>query len=104
PFYVSNYYSTMVELLANIKIDHNTVALITLCGKEIKQSQTVRSRRFESNLLTWPGRPNTHVWNTVGSFPNSRLPFFPACGYGHSPRLQGTNLVPVAAVLRNINI
>ena len=35
--------------------------LLTLCGKRVKQSQTVRSGRFESNLLTWPGRPkHTH--------------------------------------------
>ena len=37
------------------------LSLLTLCGKRFKQSQTMRSGRFESNLLTWPGRPNTHV-------------------------------------------
>ena len=94
----------MVELYSNIKIDHNNIALITLCGKVIKQSQTMRSGRFESNLLTWPGRLNTHVWNTVGSFPNNRLPFIPACGQCYSLRLQGTIFLPVVAVLRNINI
>ena len=38
-------------------VHHPHLSLLTLCGKRVKQSQTVRSGRFESNLLTWPGRP-----------------------------------------------
>ena len=49
-------------------------------AENVKQSQTVRSGRFESNLLTWPGRPNTHVWEP--SHPHDFSPFFPGCGSG----------------------
>ena len=52
---------------------HHHFSLLTLCGKRVKQSQTVRSGRFESNLLTWPGRPNTHVWEP--SHPHDFSPF-----------------------------
>ena len=38
-------------------IHHHHLSLLTLCSRRVKQSQTVRSGRFESNLLTWPGRP-----------------------------------------------
>ena len=38
---------------------HHLLPLLTLCGRRVKQSQTVRSGRFKSNLFTWPGRPNT---------------------------------------------
>ena len=57
---------------------HHHLSLLILCGKRVKQSQTMRSGRFESNLLTWPDRPNTHVWKP--SHPHDFSPFFP--GYG----------------------
>ena len=79
----------MVELSANIKIDHNNVSLINLCGKEIKQSQTVRSERFESNLLTWPGRPNTHAWGSTSRFAHATFPLsFRVVDQAHPLRLQ----------------
>ena len=59
---------------------HHHLPLLTLCGKRVKQFKTVRSGRFESNLLTWPGRPNTHVWGP--SHPHDFSPFFPGCGSG----------------------
>ena len=44
---------------------HHHIPLVTLCGKSVKQSQTVRGGRFESSFLTWPGKPNTHIWGTT---------------------------------------
>jgi len=84
-------HSTLASILKHIWwkaiiFHHSTIFLIiivpllTLCGKRVKQSQTVRSGRFESNLLTWPGRPNTHVWEP--SHPHDFSPFFPGCGSG----------------------
>ena len=70
---------------------HHHLLLLTLCGRRVKQSQTVRSGRFESNLLTWPGRPNTHVWEP--SHPHDFSPFFPGCGSGSptsSTRIHAT--------------
>ena len=65
---------------------HHHLSLFTLCGKRVKQSQTVRSGRFESNLLTWPGRPkHTHgnrVTHATVPF-NSRF-----TEQAHRPRLQ----------------
>ena len=49
----------------------------------VKQSQTVRSGRFESGLLTWPGEPNTHAWGTPS--PTWLFPFFPVRGSGALP-------------------
>ena len=67
-------------------VHHPHLSLLTLCGKRVKQSQTVRSGRFESNLLTWPGRPNTHVWEQVThtTFPLS----FRVVDQGHPLRVQ----------------
>ena len=70
---------------------YHHLSLLTLCGKRVKQSQIVRSGRFESNLLTWPGRPNTHVWEP--SHPHDFFPFFPGCGSGSptsSTRIHAT--------------
>ena len=39
----------------------------------VKQSQTVRGGQFESSLLTWPGKPNTHIWGTTP--PTQLFPF-----------------------------
>ena len=62
---------------------HHHIPLVTLCGKSVKQSQTVRSRRFESSFLTWPRKPNTHVWEP--SHPHNFSPFFSCCGTGPPP-------------------
>src|SRR6185312_10233693 len=56
-------------------IYHHHLSLLTLCGKRVKQSQTVRSGRFESNLLTWPDRPNTHAWGSTSRFATRLFPF-----------------------------
>jgi len=58
-------------------IHHPQHSLLTLCDRRVKQSQTVRSGRFESNLLTWPGRPKhtsrgysqSHTCNSSLQFP-----------------------------------
>ena len=51
----NNYFSSINH------IHHHHLSLLTLCSRRVKQSQTVRSGRFKSNLLTWPGRPkHTH--------------------------------------------
>ena len=63
--------------------------LFTLCGKRVKQSQTLRSGRFESNLLTWLGRPNTHAWGSTSRFAHATFPLsFRVVDQGHPPRLQ----------------
>ena len=70
-------------------IHHHHLSLLTLCGKRVKQSQTVRSGRFESNLLTWPGRPNTHAWGSTSRFAHATFPLsFRVVDQGHPPRLQ----------------
>ena len=70
-------------------IHHHHLSLLTLCGKRVKQSQTVRSGRFESNLLTWPGRPNTHAWGSTSHFAHVTFPFNSRCTeQAHRPRLQ----------------
>jgi len=67
--------------------------LFTLCGKKVKQSQTVRSGRFESNLLTWPGRPNTHAWGSTSRFAHATFPFNSRCTeQAHRPRLQESTI------------
>ena len=65
------------------QIHHHHLSLLTLCGKSVKQSQIVRSGRFESNLLTWPGRPNTHAWEQ--SHPRNSSLQFPLHGTGPPP-------------------
>ena len=68
---------------------HHHRPLLTLCGRRVKQSQTVRSGRFESNLLTWPGRPNTHAWGSTSRFAHATFPLsFRVVDQGHPPRLQ----------------
>ena len=72
---------------------HHHLSLLTLCGKRVKQSQTVRSGRFELNLLTWPGRPNTRMGIDVSLRPRDFSPFFPGCGSGSptsSTRIHAT--------------
>ena len=81
------------------QIHHHHLSLLTLCGKRVKQSQTVRSGRFESNLLTWPGRPNTHVWEP--SHPHDFSPFFPGCGSGSpSSTTEHDDSAPACARMR----
>jgi hypothetical protein len=55
----------MVELIiTNISITHYIVALVTLCDKRIKQSQSPRETDdSESNFHTLQGKPNSHAWN-----------------------------------------
>ena len=68
---------------------HHHLSLLTLCSRRVKQSQTVRSGRFESNLLTWPGRPNTHAWGSTSRFAHATFPFNSRCTeQAHRPRLQ----------------
>ena len=68
---------------------HHLLSLLTLCSRRVKQFQTVRSGRFESNLLTWPGRPNTHAWGSTSRFAHATFPLsFRVVDQGHPPRLQ----------------
>src|SRR6185503_372581 len=81
-------------------IHHHHLSLLTLCGKRVKQSQTVRSGRFKSNLLTWPGRPNTHVWEP--RHPHDFSPFFLGCGSGSpSSTTEYDDSAPTCARMRN---
>ena len=52
---------------------HHHIPLVTLCGKSVKQSQTMRSGRFESSFLTLQGKPNTHAWGMKS--PTQLFPF-----------------------------
>jgi hypothetical protein len=56
----------------------------------------VRSGRFESNL-TLQGKPNTHAWNTTGSFQSNRLPFIPTRGSEPPQATAGTYAHPMCA-------
>src|SRR6185437_15208193 len=57
---------------------HHHLSLLTLCGKRVKQSQIVRSGRFETNLLTWPGSlTHTHGDRRLAS-PTRLFPSIPA--------------------------
>jgi hypothetical protein len=80
----------MVELIiTNINITPHIVALVTLCDKGIKQSQSPRETDdSESNFQPCKDKPNSHAWNTKGSFQSNRLPFIPTCGHVHHKRLQ----------------
>ena len=80
----NNYFSSFNHIH-----HHHHLSLLTLCGKRVKQSQTVRSGRFESNLLTWPDRPNTHAWGSTSRFTHATFPFNSRCTeQAHRPRLQ----------------
>ena len=51
----------------------------------------MRSGRFESNLLTWPGRPNTHAWGSTSRFAHATFPLsFRVVDQGHPLRVQGS--------------
>ena len=72
----NNYFSSINH------IHHHHLSLLTLCSRRVKQSQTVRSGRFESNLLTWPGRPKHTSRGYSQSHTCNISPFFPGCGSG----------------------
>ena len=78
--------------------------LLLLCVAKGSSSPKLWEADDSNRISTLQGKPNTHVWNNIGSFPNNRLLFFPACGQSHSPRLQGTIYLPAPVVLININI
>ena len=68
---------------------HHHLPLFTLCGRRVKQSQTMRSGRFKSNLLTCPGRPNTHAWGSTSRFAHATFPLsFRVVDQGYPLRLQ----------------
>ena len=58
------------------------IPLIILCGRSIKQSQTVRSGRFELNLLTLQGIPKHTSRGYSQSHTCNISLFFPGCGSG----------------------
>ena len=73
----NNYLSSIIHIH-----HHHHVPLLTLCGKRVNQSQTVRSGRFESNLLTLQGRPKHTSRGYSQSHTCNISPFFPGCGSG----------------------
>jgi hypothetical protein len=56
------------------------IALITQCGKGIKQSQPSSEADDSESNSTLQGKLNSHAWNTKGSFQSNRLPFIPTRG------------------------
>ena len=47
--------------------------LLLLCVAKGSSSLNIRERQtIRIGFPTLQGKPNTHVWNTVGSFPNNR--------------------------------
>ena len=67
-------------LIHTTRLIINIFHLLLYVTEIVKQSQTVRGGRFELSLLTWPGEPNTHVWEP--SHPHNFSPFFPVRGSG----------------------
>ena len=58
----------IIQLYSSSSLFH----FLLYVANRVKQSQTVRSGRFESNLLTWPGRPKHTYGNPV---PTQHFPF-----------------------------
>jgi len=83
---LSNHDRTSKQTLRLITI----MLLLLLCvAKRSSSPITVRSGQFESNLLTWPGRPNTHAWGSTSRFAHATFPFNYCCTeQAHRPRLQ----------------
>src|SRR6185437_8818408 len=93
----NNYLSSIIHIH-----HHHHVPLLTLCGKRVKQSQTVRSGRFESNLLTLQGRPKHTSRGYSQSHTCNISPFFPGCGSGSpSSTTEYDDSAPVCARMRN---
>ena len=85
----NNYFSSINHIL------HHHLSLLTLCSRRVKQSQTMRSGRFESNLLTWPGRPkHTSRGYSQSHTCNSSLQF-PLHGTGPPPSTTEPGPAPV---------
>ena len=82
-------------------IHHHHISLLTLCGKRVKQSQTVRSGRFESNLLTLQDRPKHTSRGYSQSHTCNISPFFPGCGSGSpSSTTEYDDSAPACARMR----
>ena len=82
-------------------IHHPHLSLLTLCGKRVKQSQTVRGGRFESNLLTLQGRPKHTSRGYSQSHTCNISPFFPGCGSGSpSSTTEYDDSAPACARMR----
>ena len=83
----------MLNMHVGKAIKHPTIFIIIIFHlllyviEIVKQSQTVRGRQFELDLLTWPGEPNTHVGEQC--HPRNISPFFPVRGYGALPSTTG---------------
>ena len=93
----NNYLSSIIHIH-----HHHHVPLLTLCGKRVKQSQTVRSGRFESNLLTLQGRPKHTSRGYSQSHTCNISPFFPGCGSGSpSSTTEYDDSAPACARMRN---
>jgi hypothetical protein len=57
-------------------ITHHIVALVTLCDKGDKQSHSLwEADDSWIEIQPCKDKPNTHAWNTKGSFRSNHLPF-----------------------------
>ena len=69
--------------LHSIRLSIIFVPLLTLCGKEIKQSQYPwAAEQFEPNFQSLQGKSNTHAWSTMESLPSNCLLLIPVHGAG----------------------
>ena len=83
----NNYFSSINH------IHHHQLSFLTICSRRVKQSQTVRSGRFESNLLTWPGRPK----HTSRGYSQSHT-----CKFSLQFPLHGTGPLPSSTTVRRL--
>ena len=76
-------------------IHHPQHSLLTLCDRRVKQSQTVRGGRFESNLLTLQGRPKHTSRGYSQSHTCNFFLQFPLHGTGPPPSTTEPGSTPV---------
>jgi hypothetical protein len=81
-------------LISTISITHHIVALVTLCDKGIKQSQSSWEADDSESNLTLQGKPNSQAWNTKGSFRSNHLPFIPTRGSDPPQTTAGPYALP----------
>jgi hypothetical protein len=80
------------NLWSSINFDNYNVALVTLCDKGIKQSQS--PRETDDSESNFKDKPNSHAWNTKGSFRSNHLPFIPTRGSDPPQATAGPYALP----------
>ena len=90
------------ELISSNHIKNRFIPLLTLCGKEIKQSQYPRETDdSELNFQPCKGKPNTHAWSTVKSLPSNHWLLIPVHGSVPLSRTTENHHISVLVVLQH---